>query len=91
MVPLLYASANDTQPPGTSPPPPFPSPKIPGWVHSHMGSRLDWHGNWQRTSLALSGPGPMRELSSHQTQWKKKEMPGTCGTTRLAVATIHSD
>lgn len=25
-------------------------------VHSHMGSRLDWHGNWQRTHLALSGP-----------------------------------
>lgn len=25
-------------------------------VLSHMGSRLDWHGNWQRTRLALSGP-----------------------------------
>lgn len=56
---------------------PFPA-AVCSWqcVLSHMGSRLDWHGNWQRTHLALSGPWTHEgiiEPSDAVEKGKKKE------------------
>lgn len=69
--PCLHASAIDI-------PPPKKNQQVSYWYEAFVAvslwlgvqsprSGLDWHGNWHRSSLALSGLEPTRELSALQT------------------------
>lgn len=59
-----------------------------------LGSRLDWHGNWHWSSLALSRLGPWRKylsLRHMRNAWKQRPCRSgrrhdICGETRVGEA-----